>query len=251
MKKSDLIRIIKEEIDVALGEGATEDKAARDAKKRSIQAQIKALQSQLATLAQGGNMNESENLNEMPYIGGERGKDLEKAIQDASTRLKEKFPEASASDISKIILSKKKRPELAPEVEQALVDQEEELGGDPKYNPTLGGPQTLRAVEKALGEREVGKRGRKPLEKKTEEPKVEKAKVEEPEVEEPKVASDTLADKKDDLLADLRKLEAEMAGLAQKWKKAEGAKKDEIKKDLINLNAKHQKVEKELEKLGF
>jgi hypothetical protein len=124
-------------------------------------------------------LNEEEQLNEMPFIGGEKGAELEKAIQSATSNIKAKFPEATASDISKIILSKKKRPELAPEVESALEDQEEKYGDDPKYNPTLGGPQTLRAVEKAMGEREVGQRGRKATEKpaaekKTAEPKAEK-----------------------------------------------------------------------------
>lgn len=149
-------------------------------------------------------LNEEEQLNEMPFIGGEKGAELEKAIQSATSNIKAKFPEATASDISKIILSKKKRPELAPEVESALEDQEEKYGDDPKYNPTLGGPQTLRAVEKAMGEREVGQRGRKagePKEEKPATPKAEKPsaekKAEAPKAEKPAATKAEPADKED------------------------------------------------------
>lgn len=145
-----------------------------------------------------------ETLNEMPFIGGEKGAELEKAIQSATSNIKAKFPEATASDISKIILSKKKRPELAPEVESALEDQEEKYGDDPKYNPTLGGPQTLRAVEKAMGEREVGQRGRKagePKEEKPSTPKAEKPsaekKAEAPKAEKPAATKAEPEDKED------------------------------------------------------
>jgi hypothetical protein len=141
-----------------------------------------------------------ETLNEMPFIGGEKGAELEKAIQSATSNIKAKFPEATASDISKIILSKKKRPELAPEVESALEDQEEKYGDDPKYNPTLGGPQTLRAVEKAMGEREVGQRGRKATEKPSAEKKAEAPKAEktaEPKADKPAATKAEPADKED------------------------------------------------------
>ena len=145
-------------------------------------------------------LNEEEQLNEMPFIGGEKGAELEKAIQSATSNIKSKFPEATASDISKIILSKKKRPELAPEVESALEDQEEKYGDDPKYNPTLGGPQTLRAVEKAMGERETGQRGRKATEKPSAEKKAEAPKAEKtaaPKAEKPAAAKSEPVDKED------------------------------------------------------
>jgi hypothetical protein len=145
-------------------------------------------------------LNEEEQLNEMPFIGGEKGAELEKAIQSATSNIKSKFPEATASDISKIILSKKKRPELAPEVESALEDQEEKYGDDPKYNPTLGGPQTLRAVEKAMGERETGQRGRKATEKPSAEKKAESPKAEKtatPKAEKPASAKSEPVDKED------------------------------------------------------
>jgi hypothetical protein len=117
---------------------------------------------------------EEETLNEMPFIGGEKGAELFAAIKTASEKLKDQFPDATAKDISKIILSKKKRPELAPEVEDALLAQEEKYGDDPKYTANLGGPQTEKAVAKALGEYEPGARGRKATEKPAAEPKAEK-----------------------------------------------------------------------------
>jgi hypothetical protein len=120
---------------------------------------------------------DEETLNEMPFIGGEKGAELFAAIKTASEKLKDKFPDATAKDISKIILSKKKRPELAPEVEDALMAQEEKYGDDPKYTANLGGPQTEKAVAKALGEYEPGQRGRKATEKPAAEPKAAKAKA--------------------------------------------------------------------------
>ncbi len=117
---------------------------------------------------------DEETLNEMPFIGGEKGAELFAAIKTASEKLKDKFPDASAKDISKIILSKKKRPELAPEVEDALLAQEEKYGDDPKYTANLGGPQTEKAVAKALGEYEPGARGRKATEKPAAATKAEK-----------------------------------------------------------------------------
>lgn len=178
-------------------------------------------------------LSEEEQLNEMPFIGGEKGAELEKAIQSATSKLKAKFPEATASDISKIILSKKKRPELAPEVETALEDQEEKYGDDPKYNPALGGPQTLRAVEKAMGEREAGQRGRKAGEPKADKPAAEpKAKAEKPstpKAEKPAAAKTEPADKED---AAATKMAASVKGGA------------------LNKAEKYGKLEKELNRIS-
>ena len=179
-----------------VNEDAAANQAAMAAKKTAIEKEILALNKQKQELSKPGTtLNEEEQLNEMPFIGGEKGAALEKAIQSATSNLKAKFPEATASDISKIILSKKKRPELAPEVETALEDQEEKYGDDPKYNPTLGGPQTLRAVEKAMGEREVGQRGRKAGEPKAEKPSTPKA--EKPAATKPAAAKTEPVDKED------------------------------------------------------
>jgi hypothetical protein len=155
-----------------VNEGQVEDKAAMDAERLSIDKKIAALNKRKQDLTKPGasatleeTQLDEETLNEMPFIGGEKGVELFNAIKASSEKLKDQFPEATAKDISKIILSKKKRPELAPEVEDALLAQEEKYGSDPNYTATLGGPQTERAVTKALGEYTPGQRGRKPMEK--------------------------------------------------------------------------------------
>jgi hypothetical protein len=162
MKKTRLLEIIREEISTALneannvlvtnkkGETTTMPFNTPEEKKTVTNLKSDGNITNIKTTA-GQNIKEEELLNEVPYIGGERGEELFAAIKTASNNLKDKFPTATPEDISKIILSKKKRPELAPEVEDALVAQEEKFGGEEKYTPNLGGPQTLRAVEKALG----------------------------------------------------------------------------------------------------
>jgi hypothetical protein len=162
-----------------VNEDAAANKSAMDAKKTAIDKEIAALNKQKQELSKPGTTLEEtqldeETLNEMPFIGGEKGAELFAAIKTASEKLKDQFPDATAKDISKIILSKKKRPELAPEVEDALMAQEEKYGDDPKYTANLGGPQTEKAVAKALGEYEPGARGRKATEKPAAAPKAEK-----------------------------------------------------------------------------
>jgi len=159
-----------------VNEDAAANKSAMDAKKTAIDKEISALNKQKQELSKPGTTLEEEQLdeetlNEMPFIGGEKGAELFAAIKSASEKLKDQFPDATSKDISKIILSKKKRPELAPEVEDALIAQEEKYGDDPKYTANLGGPQTERAVAKALGDYEPGQRGRKASEKPAVEPK--------------------------------------------------------------------------------
>jgi hypothetical protein len=165
-----------------VNEDAAANKAATDAQRMAIDKKITALNKTKQELSKPGvaleeEQLDEETLNEMPFIGGEKGAELFTAIKKASEKLKDQFPDATAKDISKIILSKKKRPELAPEVEDALMAQEEKYGDDPKYTANLGGPQTEKAVAKALGEYEPGQRGRKATEKPTAEPKAAKAKA--------------------------------------------------------------------------
>jgi len=165
-----------------VNEDAAANKAATDAQRVAIDKKIAALNKTKQELSKPGvaleeEQLDEETLNEMPFIGGEKGAELFAAIKTASEKLKDKFPDATAKDISKIILSKKKRPEFAPEVEDALMAQEEKYGDDPKYTANLGGPQTEKAVAKALGEYEPGQRGRKATEKPAAEPKAAKAKA--------------------------------------------------------------------------
>ena len=165
-----------------VNEDAAANKAATDAQRMAIDKKITALNKTKQELTKPGvaleeEQLDEETLNEMPFIGGEKGAELFTAIKSASEKLKNQFPDATAKDISKIILSKKKRPEFAPEVEDALMAQEEKYGDDPKYTANLGGPQTEKAVAKALGEYEPGQRGRKATEKPAAEPKAAKEKA--------------------------------------------------------------------------
>lgn len=165
-----------------VNEDAAANKAATDAQRMAIDKKITALNKTKQELTKPGvaleeEQLDEETLNEMPFIGGEKGAELFTAIKSASEKLKDQFPDATAKDISKIILSKKKRPEFAPEVEDALMAQEEKYGDDPKYTANLGGPQTEKAVAKALGEYEPGQRGRKATEKPAAEPKSAKEKA--------------------------------------------------------------------------
>lgn len=173
-RQIDQLEIIANTFNV--NEDAAANKAATDAQRMAIDKKITALNKTKQELTKPGTTLEEEQLdeetlNEMPFIGGEKGAELFTAIKSASEKLKNQFPDATAKDISKIILSKKKRPEFAPEVEDALTAQEEKYGDDPKYTANLGGPQTEKAVAKALGEYEPGQRGRKATEKPAAEPK--------------------------------------------------------------------------------
>ena len=110
---------------------------------------------------------EEEQLDEMAKIS----EPIQNAITIAIDRLKSQFPDITAGQITNIITSKKKSPEYAPELVKALEDDEKMHGGDTNYSPGIKGPQTLRAVEKALGEYEPQPRGRKATEKPAAAPK--------------------------------------------------------------------------------
>jgi hypothetical protein len=153
-------------------------------------------------------LNEEEQLDEMAKIT----EPIQSAINIATNRLKSQFPEITADQIKSILTSKKKAPEYAPELVKALDDDEKMHGGDIKYTIGIGGPQTLRAVEKALGEYEPLPRGRKAgepkakkpatpktekpaAEKKAEAPKAEKTAA--PKAEKPAAAKSEPVDKED------------------------------------------------------
>jgi hypothetical protein len=108
-----------------------------------------------------------EQLDEMAKIS----EPIQNAITIATNRLKSQFPEITSNQIKDILTSKKKSPEYAPELVKALEDDEKMYGGGEKYVPGIGGSQTLRAVNKALGEYEPQPRGRKATEKPAAEPK--------------------------------------------------------------------------------
>ena len=154
MKKSDLLKIIKEEIDIAMTEDVNADKAAKDAQKLAIQKQIQALQKKLAELARGGVMNEveeldEEQLDEMAKITGR----LEAAIKKVIAA----NPEAEGLALKKLI---RKDTEV-----------EDSLEGDTMYDNQLN-----KFISLQKGERVIGQRGRKADPEKTEKPSTPKPK---------------------------------------------------------------------------
>lgn len=105
------------------------------------------------------------------------------------------------------------------------------------YTYTLGFPQTLKAVERAVG----GGATRKPSK-----PKAEKATASEP--KEKAVSSDSKGDSLSDLKDEVAKVTTNMKDLAKKFSKAEGEEKEDLKNQLKDLNKKKKELEKELEK---
>jgi hypothetical protein len=172
MKKLDLLKIIKEEIDIALSEttnvlvtnrlGKTTTMPFNSPEEKKTVDTLKADSgiTHIETTA-GQKIKEAEleeeQLDEMAKIT----EPIENAIGVAVNRIKAQFPEITPEDITKIITSKKKQGEFAPELKAALDKDEEMHGGDEKYTAGLGGPQALGAVKKAFGGFEVGQRGRK------------------------------------------------------------------------------------------
>ena len=177
MKKSDLLKIIKEEIDITLSEaglfGLKDPKNAAKGFAATIDPDdstenSQAFQSKYKKLSE--EELEEEQLDEMAKIT----EPIENAIGVAVNRIKSQFPEITPEDITKIITSKKKQSEFAPELKAALDKDEELNGGNDKYTPGLGGPQALGAVKKAFGGFEVGQRGRKADPEKTVKPSTPK-----------------------------------------------------------------------------
>ena len=146
MKKTRLLEIIREEISYALNENYS------------------------ATEASCGSSIEEEQLNEFAKIAGP----IESALETAVKRLQKQDDSLTADQIAKLVKNKKTQEKVAPELKSALAKDEEEKGGEEKYTPGLGFPQTLKAVEKIMGLATPGKRGRKATEK-TEAPKAEKS----------------------------------------------------------------------------
>lgn len=104
------------------------------------------------------------------------------------------------------------------------------------YTYTLGFPQTLKAVERAIGGG-VTKKAAKPKAEKATEPKAEKA-----------TASDSSGDNLSDLKDEVAKATTDMKDLAKKFSKAEGEEKEDLKNQLKDLTKKKKELEKELEK---
>jgi hypothetical protein len=179
MKQTRLLEIIREEIAGALREGEAEERAAKTAELKAIDAKQKALDAEKRDTMKGGAL-EEDALNEEPDFGGrydqqvaaKYGEDqtLEDATKDITDEILKdmgvsrddlKKDADKAKDVLKAIRSKVVGKARDPRVAQALEKQEE---FDDSGN-ALQANQTNNAILKALGLKEPGQRGRKASEK--------------------------------------------------------------------------------------
>jgi uncharacterized phage infection (PIP) family protein YhgE len=192
MKQTRLLEIIREEIAGALREGEMEEKAAKMAQIKAIDAKQKALDAEKRDTMKSGAL-EEDTLNEVPDFGGrydqqvaaKYGEDqtLEDATKDITDEILKdmgvsrddlKKDADKAKDVLKAIRSKVVGKARDPRVAKALEKQEE---FDDSGN-ALQANQTNNAILKALGLKEPGQRGRKASEKSEPKEKSTKAKSE-------------------------------------------------------------------------
>jgi hypothetical protein len=195
MKHTRLLEIIREEIAGALREGEAEERAAKAAEIKAIDAKQKALDAEKRDTMKSGAL-EEDTLNEVPDFGGrydkqvsdKYGKDqtLEDATKDITDEILKdkgisrddlKKDEDKAKEVLKAIRSKVVGKDRDPRVAKALEKQEE---FDDSGN-ALQANQTNNAILKALGLKEPGQRGRKASEEKpSKAEKAPKTKLEKP-----------------------------------------------------------------------
>jgi hypothetical protein len=186
MKKSRLLEIIREEISSTLREGEAEERAAKAAELKAIDAKQKALDAERKDTMKGGALEEDQ-LNEMAKIT----EPIRKGIEVAVDRMVKQKQDITPDEITKLIRNKKSQEKVAPELKAALDADEAEKGDDPKYTYGLGYPQTLGAVQIAMGLKKA----------KGSEPKAEKPKAEKPKAEKAPKAEPKKAEEEDDEVA--------------------------------------------------
>jgi hypothetical protein len=151
MKKDRLLEIIREEIAGALGEASYAGKnAIPDMKKDPSFNTLSSTGKMDAEkeLKTGGTVElEEDTLNEMAKIT----EPIRKGIEVAVNRMKKSKSDITPEEITKLIRNKKSQEKVAPELKAALDADEAEKGDDPKYTYGLGYPQTLGAVQIAMG----------------------------------------------------------------------------------------------------
>jgi len=146
MKQTRLLEIIREEIAGVLREGEMEEKAAKMAQIKAIDAKQKALDAEKRDTMKSGAL-EEDLLNEMAKIT----EPIRKGIEVAVNRMTKQKSDITPEEITSLIRNKKTQEKVAPELFAALEADEEEKGGDKKYTAGLGYPQTLGAVQIAMG----------------------------------------------------------------------------------------------------
>jgi hypothetical protein len=195
MKQTRLLEIIREEIAGALREGEAEERAAKAAEIKAIDAKQKALDAEKRDTMKSGAL-EEDTLNEVPDFGGRYDKQVsdkygkDQTLEDATKEITDeilkdmgvskddlKKDEDKAKEVLKAIRSKVVGKDRDPRVAKALEKQEE---FDDSGN-ALQANQTNNAILKALGLKEPGQRGRKASEEKpSKAEKAPKTKLEKP-----------------------------------------------------------------------
>jgi hypothetical protein len=145
MKHTRLLEIIREEIAGALNE--VEKNPPKIAQKPSIPApKQKSLDAEERDTMKSRALGE-DLLNEMAKIT----EPIRKGIEVAVNRMTKQKSDITPEEITSLIRNKKTQEKVAPELFAALEADEEEKGGDKKYTAGLGYPQTLGAVQIAMG----------------------------------------------------------------------------------------------------
>lgn len=187
MKQTRLFEIIREEIASALREGEAEDRAAKAAAIKAIDAKQKALDAKERDIMKGGALEEEEELNEIPDFGGQLDQGVatkygeEDTLQNAVDAIvgetladmgvtledlkkdEAKATEALTSIREKVLGAKRKGISQDPRVVKAL-DKQQDVEVD-KFGAISGkdlqANQTNNAIKKALGLVAPDKRGKK------------------------------------------------------------------------------------------
>jgi hypothetical protein len=247
MKKTRLLEIIREEIQLALQEASTTyagktaiDDLKKDPKYSTLSGDGKTDAEE--KLKSGGTVTiGEENLNEMAKIAGDLKSAIEKVINDNP-------------DLEGLALKKKIKADKA--VDDALE-------GDTIYDNQLN-----KFIAFVKGEREIGQRGRKadPNKVKPEpkepgqrgrKPSTEKSSSMDTEDKDKEVIKvmpskfDKISNDKDALLKVKRQAEDKMKELAGKIKGLEGKERDTLMDELKKVNAIKAEADKKLNKLGY
>lgn len=155
MKKDRLLEIIREEISAALTESETIDlpgdpnKLNPKAKESAIkQARTMSKDMTIGTPKNPVEFVEEEQLDEMAKIT----EPIRKGIEVAVSRMTQQKSDITPEEITSLIRNKKTQEKVAPELKAALEDDADiQVPLDPKYTFGLGYPQTLGAVQIAMG----------------------------------------------------------------------------------------------------
>jgi len=272
MKKSRLLEIVREEITFALREGEAEEKAAKAAALKAIDAKQKALDAERKDTMKGGAL-EEDLLNETPIydVSDMEGfkstlnkfRDENVSKSKALNLLLTKLEDEGTVDTNQ--LSKNMGVDTATfnnqEIRKFLNRPEDEFFENPKTGEELLDftPYLTKADKK---------RGRVAGEKTAAEPKATEPKATEPKVTEPKVTEpkatetdkataaasktpklDKLANNQDSLLKAQKETQTKMKELASKIKGAEGTERENLMGELKKLNKLNGEIQSKLDKL--